>query len=210
MKRPIIFIVAGALLALPACDKGNKNHVDILPVHADLTIDAITTDPAVYLARSAMDISAADDVIVLDVMLRDSTAPAFDAFTLEVQFDPGLAQVSRIVWNATPLGDCTGSGVCDPICANNVSPSDHLTVPANTSGDLLIGVSRKPAPCTGTSNPGPVPLLSLWFIATTVGTSQVKLIDGAGTGDCEILGGSSPASLGFPCLSGNATIIAAR
>jgi hypothetical protein len=207
MKKPIIFVVAGALLAFSACDKGEKNKVDILPVHADLAIDTITTDPAVYLARSSMGTGAAD-VVAIDVMLRDGAAPTFDAFTLEVMFDPGLQQVGRVIWNATPLGDCTGTGACDPICGNNVSPSGTSTIPANDSGDLLIGVATKPTPCTGTSNPGPVPLLTLWFISTTVGTSQVKLIDGAGHGDCEILSGA--ASLGFPCLSGNATITAAR
>jgi hypothetical protein len=206
MKKPIILVVAGALLAFSACDKGQSNVDKILPVQANLAIDTITTD-GVYLARSAMGTGLAD-AVAIDVVLRDGAAPTFDAFTLEVTFDPGLQQVGRIIWNATPLGDCTGTGACDPLCLNNVSPSGLSTIPANTSGDLLIVVAAKPSPCTGASNPGPVTLLTLWFISTTVGTSQVKLIDGAGHGDCEILSGA--ASLGFQCFSGNATIVATR
>lgn len=208
MKKPIIFIVAGALLAFSACDKSGNNEVKILPVHADVSVDTITADPAVFLRKSAADSNPTDQLVAVDVVLRDGAAPVFDAFTLELMFDPGLAQVSRITWNATPLGNCTGTMTSALLCLNNVSPSDPSTVPANTSGDLVIGVARTDG--AGTSNPGPVTLVTIWFFATTVGTSQLTLIDGPGSGDCEILGGSSPASLGFPCLSGNATIDAAR
>ena len=209
MKRPIILIMAGALLALPACDKGNKNHVDILPVHADVSVPAPSGASDVFLQKSAMDATTTDDVVVVDVMLNSSGSQAYDALALEVIFDdPGLVQIGRIDWAATPLGDCTlnGAGACDPLCLNNVSPSS--AVPANTSGDLLIGVASRTG-CPGATASSGIRLMTLWFIATTVGSSHISLKDN-GAGDCGILSAGSAVVPAIPCDPAVATVTAAR
>jgi len=209
MKNPIIFIVAGALLAFSACDKGGTNEVKILPVHADVSVPAPSLASSVFLQKSAMDVTAADDVVVVDVMLRSSGSQAYDGLALDVLFDPGLVQISRIDWAATPLGDCTlgGSGTCDPICANNVSPS--ATAPANTTGDLVIGVTLKGG-CPGTTASTATRLMSLWFFAATVGASDISMDDHYHTGDCGILSAGVPVVPAIPCDSVVATVTAAR
>jgi hypothetical protein len=209
MKKPIIFIVAGALLAFSSCDKGTKNHVDILPVHADVSVPAPSLASGVFLQKSAMDVTATDDVVVVDVMLRSSGSQAYSALALEVMFDNGLVQISRIDWAATPLGDCTlnGAGACDPLCLNNVSPAS--AVPANSSGDLVIGVSLKSG-CPGATASTATRLMTLWFIAATVGTSDISLKNN-GAGDCGILDAvAQPVVPAIDCDPAVATVTAAR
>src|SRR5580765_7695354 len=123
-----------------------------------------------------MDVTTTDDVVVVDVMLRSTGSQSYDALALDVIFDPGLLQISRIDWAATPLGDCTlgGANACDPICANNVSPAS--ATPANTCGDLVIAVSLKSG-CPGTTASTATRLMSVWFFAATVGTSDISMDD---------------------------------
>jgi hypothetical protein len=208
MKKPIIFIVAGALLAFSACDRGQKPEDKILPVHADVSVPAPASASSVFLQKSALDTTATDDVVVVDVMLRSTGSQTYDDLALDVIFDPGLVQISRIDWAATPLGDCTlgGSGTCDPICLNNVSPAS--ATPANTSGDLVIAVASKSG-CPGATASSATRLMSLWFFAATVGTSDISLQDN-GAGDCGILSGGSAVVPAIPCDSVVATVTAAR
>ena len=98
------------------------------------------------------------------------------------------------------------SGGCNPSCLNNVSPS--AAVPANTSGDLVIGVALTSG-CPGATASTATPLMSLWFIAATVGTSDISLKDN-GAGDCGILSGGSAVVPAIPCDSVVATVTAAR
>jgi hypothetical protein len=208
MKNPIIFIVAGALLAFSACDKGGTDEVKILPVHADVSVLAPSKPSSVFFQKSAMDVTATDDVVVVDVMLRSTGSQTYDDLALDVIFDPGLVQISRIDWAATPLGDCTlgGSGTCDPICLNNVSPAS--ATPANTSGDLVIAVATKSG-CPSATASSATRLMSLWFFAATVGTSDISLQDN-GAGDCGILSGGSAVVPAIPCDSVVAMVTAAR
>jgi hypothetical protein len=207
MRNVLILLFASLLLVIAACSKSSNNEDKILPVHADVTVDAVTATPAIFLQKSASN-TGQIDVVALDIMLRPSGTASFSAITMEVKFDPALVQIGQIDTSASPLGDCQSTGSCVPTCGNNVSSSGSGPT-ANVSGDLLLGVTKL-FPCPGVSVSTETPLLTLWFIATTVGTSQITLVDGAGNGDCEILSGNPPVSLGIPCYSGNATIVAAR
>src|SRR5437867_9227298 len=183
MRKPII-IVAGALLAFSACDRGGSNHVDILPVHADVTVDLPTAmpDQQIFLQKSALDTSIADDLVVVDVMLRSSTPVTFYDIDMELLFDPGLVEVSRLEWSMTPLGDCTDTvAACPLYCTTNVSSSG--TTPP---GDLILGIPTESC-SPGATITGTVRLFSIWFIAASAGSSQLTLVDGPGSGDCEIL-----------------------
>jgi hypothetical protein len=209
MKKPIIFfIVAGALLAFSACDRGQKPEDKVLPVHADVSVPAPSLASSVFLQKSAMDVTTTDDLVVVDVMLHSSVSQSYDDLALDVIFDPGLLQISRIDWATTPLGDCTlgGAGSCDPLCLNNVSPAS--ATPANTSGDLVIAVSSKSG-CPSATASTATRLMSVWFFAATVGTSDISLKDN-GAGDCGILSGGSAVVPAIPCDSVVATVTAAR
>jgi len=202
-------VAALTLLPLAACSD-DDNESKILPIRADFAVTPVSTDPVVYLQKNPSDTSSADDVVLIDVMLRDMGAQPFDAFTLEVRFDPGVVQIGQVDNTATPLGDCRGSNPCDPLCLDNVEPTDPLTPKANTTGDLFIGVASRPL-CPGHPG-GSVRLLTLGFIAASVGTSPIELVDVAGSGDCEILSGQGgiPAALPIPCDDGNAMVVASR
>ena len=56
--------------------------------------------------------------------------------------------------------------------------------------------------------------MTLGFIATTVGHSQISLVDSPAAGECGILqdpgAGNMFVPLPIPCVSGNATITATR
>jgi len=196
--------VAAALLALNAC--GNKNDEDkILPTRASLEVTPPATDPLVYLDKNPNDTDTTDDVVLVDVMLRDSGGATFSSFTLELTFNPGVVQVGQIVNNATPLGDCTNPPACNLLCQDNVSPSS--ATPANTTGDLLLGVASGQL-CTPVTVTTPTRLLTIAFIGASVGSSQLDLVDGPGSGDCEILDGLNPLSI--TCDAGGATINVTR
>ncbi|HYV84425.1 MAG TPA: hypothetical protein VFB49_00790 [Patescibacteria group bacterium] len=206
MRTAIIFIAAGLLLPFAACDRGGNDEVKILPVHADVAVPPPSLSSDVFLQKSAMDVTTTDDVVVVDVMLRSTGSQAYSALALDVIFDPGLLQISRIDWASTPLGDCTSSGTCVPLCENNVSPSS--ADPANTIGDLVIGVALISG-CPGATASTATRLMTLWFIATTVGNSDITLKDN-GLGDCGILSAGLPVVPGIPCDPASATVTAAR
>jgi hypothetical protein len=209
MRKAIVFIAAGLLLPVAACEHGGNEEIKIVPVHADVAVPPPSGATDVFLQKSAMDVTATDDVVVLDVMLRSSASQSYDSLALEViMSDPGLVQIGRIDWAATPLGDCTlnGAGACDPLCLSNVSPSSAN--PANTTGDLVIGVALKGG-CAGAIASTDTRLMSLWFIATTAGTSNISLKDN-GAGDCGILSAGVPVVPAIPCDSAVATVTAAR
>jgi hypothetical protein len=130
---------------------------------------------------------------------------AFRFFNLEINFTPGVVQVGQIDASATPLGGC-GSGLCPPICADNIAPSN--ATPANTTGNLVLGVESQQ--CGTTANvTTTVRLLTISFIGASVGTSPITLVDGPGTGDCEILD-SNGDPLPITCDSGGATVTVTR
>lgn len=196
---------AAAAMALPlllACGDEDE-ETKILPIRAAFTVDAVSTDPVVFLQQNPDDTSSTDDVVLIDVMLRDMTVQPFEKFNLEVRFDPGIVQIAEVDDTATPLGDCRSSSPCAPLCFNNVQD-------ANGTGKLIIGVSSN-ASCPGSAG-GNLPLLTLGFIASSIGTSRIVLFDGAGSGDCEILSssGASLTPLDIPCDDGNATVIGTR
>jgi len=198
---------AAALLALAACG-GSDDEIVILPTAASFSVTAPTADPVVFFQKNPADTSDADTMVMVDVMLSSAAAVTFSSFTLEVTFDPGVVQVGQIDASATPVGGCGSPAACAPICADNISPSS--ADPANTTGDLLIGVANPlcpPANVTGT-----VKLLTIAFIGSSVGPSPLTLVDDGGSavqGDCEILDAAG-SRLPIPCDSGGAMITVAR
>ncbi len=205
MSKKWTATVCAVLATCLTCSKDKKEVSDILPIHATLSLTAVAGDPVVFFQRNPSDVSSDDDVVIVDVMLRSSALQSFEAFDLEIRFDPGLVQIGQVNDTATPFGNCDSGSVCAPICLNNAgTPSPN----ANVTGDLIIGVAARPAPCMTAAVPPDVKLLTLAFIAAAAGTSTLELVDGPGTGDCEILSGGSP--LPIPCNSGSATVIASR
>jgi hypothetical protein len=193
------------LLAFAGCGGDENNNDAIVPVQAAFDVpNATTSDPVVFFQESATDV-AGDDIVVVDVMLKSTGGTTFSAFTMEIHFDPGVVQVGQVDLTATPLGDCTSGLALHPICADNVHSS---TNPANDTGDLLLGVSAQSggvlASVTGTEK-----LFTLRFVGASVGTSLIEFVDGAGSGDCEILD-ATPADLGIDCDSGGAVVTVAR
>ncbi len=108
-------LAAGALLLLPSCGK-SKNENKILPVSADIRIDNPATFPApsVFLQK----VSASGDLVIVDVMLRTSSAVTFDAFDLDLTFDPGIVQL--------------GGNVLDPLFATTPFCGHDATNPVTT------------------------------------------------------------------------------
>jgi hypothetical protein len=208
MRNVLTVVFAGLLLAIAACSKSGNTEDKILPVHANISVDAVTATPAIFFQTSASN-TGQNDVVAVDIMLRPSGSVSFSAIDMEVKFDPGLVQIGQIDTSASPLGDCQTTTTCAPICSNNVNPSSASTPKANDVGDLILGIATNGL-CPGVTVSTTTHLLTLWFIATTVGTSQITLVDTASTGDCEILSGSPPVPLPITCYSGNATIVAAR
>ena len=198
-------IVAAICLLAVACS-GDERTVAIGPIFADITIeDTSATDPAVYFEKAG----ASADMIMVDVKLRTPMPTDYDAFTLEIRFDPGHVQISQVFGLTTSLGTCSNimsngcssTGLmCDPLCCSNA-------VDANSTGDLLIGVSA-PVGCTKTSSPPDETLLQLVFLAATAGASRLQLVDGPGSGDCAILNALN--NLMIPCLDGMAEITSTR
>jgi hypothetical protein len=209
-------LIVAAVCLLPVACSGDERTVVIGPIFADITIqDTSTTDPAVYFEKAG----ASADMIMVDVKLRTPTPTDYDAFNLEIRFDPGHVQISQVFGVPTSLGACSdltggcssASLACNPAasllcCVNAVN--------ANGTGDLIIGVSA-PAGCTKTSSPPDETLLQLVFLAATTGTSRLQLVDAAGSGDCEILQADPviPNALNdlmIPCLDGMAEITSTR
>jgi len=204
-------LLAAAALLIAACSGRSTSENVIKPVTASVAIDTVTDTTAVFLKKS-MTAPPFPDFVLIDVMVRDIQQRTFDDLSLEIRFDSTLAQVGSID-PATPFGTCTFSvsGSCTAsksqiLCCANANP-------ANVSGDLLIGVTK---PIGGISVPisGDVKLLTLGFVATTVGRSQILLVDSPAAGECGILqdpgAGNNFVPLPIPCVSGNATITATR
>lgn len=196
-------------ILLPACGSNDRPKNRIRPIQASLAIDPFpgSPDPAVYLEK----VSTTGDLVTVNVKLRATSAITFDAFNLEFQFDPSRVQVGdRFEVNPAVLGDCHSGLACEPFC---------LTSPdANTTGSLVLGISRNPgAACPSANLSGDTTLLTLGFIAATTidpPGSPIDLVAGPGNGDCEILQyGAGPGGLidlGVECVDQNALMTATR
>lgn len=205
-----------ALLLLLGCGSKSSRTGVVSLISAKITQKngPVTADPAVYFANPTNPDPATPDFATVDVMFRDSALPTFDAFTLQVEFDPGVVQVGE-VGQMTIFGDCQGSGPsCNPICENNAFGDTSISFGANNSGTLLVGVSKPfppspTPPCpSATATSAGVKLLTLGFIGATVGQSTLKLIPAPPSGGCAIIQGL--ASLGVPCDDGGAVLTANR
>jgi hypothetical protein len=207
-------VVLLALLPLTGCED-EEDESAILPIQAAVSVDPVTDDPALFLAESALDTDADDDVVFLDVMVRTGTAREFDAVNLQVRFDPGVLQFSGMTQTAdadgmeyNPLGLC-GSGPGDPTPppAPTTGPLCQFNA-TSQPGNLFIGVAALPGLCDSYSRAGTVRLLTLSFVAASVGTSTIELVASGQTGDCEIL--NDLVDLGIPCRDGAAMVTASR
>lgn len=160
------------------------------PLVADFHAEPVTSDPAVYFEKA----SASGDRVMVSLKLRSSSLIDFDAFTMEILFDPSLVQFTGIDGSNTPFGACSAAP-CGPLCLSAVG----------SPGDLLIGVTAL-GTCPSASVSGDITLLAIGFAATAPGSSPIRFVQGPGRGDCEIL--NDLVDLGIPCLDGNATITA--
>lgn len=202
----IVAVLAAILLALllPACgDEGSENRIK--PIQATLSIDPVPVPPAqaVYFVKDPKD-ARFPDLETVQVRLFTTSPIAFDAYTLEIHFDPTVVQVGDVFeYNPNILGGCNSGTPCAPSCLVN-------TGDVNSTGTLLLGVTALRS-CPPTSLDTDTMLLKLGFIAqSTIDPpgSRIELVDGPGTGDCEIL--LDLVDRGIRCVDGNATMTASR
>ena len=194
-------------LLLPACgsDDGPANRIK--PVQATLSFDPVPVPPAqaVYFVKDPKD-ARFPDLETVQVKLYTTTPIDFDAYTIEIHFDPTVVQVGDVFeYNPSILGGCFSETPCEPFCMVN-------TRQANSTGTLIIGVAKNPgAFCPIATIAADTMLLKLGFIAQTtidLPGSRIELIDGPGSGDCEIL--LPLVDLAIRCVDGNATMTASR
>jgi hypothetical protein len=204
----IVAVLAALLLALllPACgDEGSENRIK--PIQATLSIDPVPVPPApaqaVYFVKDPKD-ARFPDLETVQVRLFTASPIAFDAYTLEIHFDPTVVQVGDVFeYGPGILGGCFSETACEPECMVNTSE-------VNSTGILLLGVAAFPS-CPATSISSDTMLLKIGFIAqSTIDPpgSPIDLIVGPSRGDCEIL--LDTADLGIPFVDGNATMTASR
>jgi len=202
-------VLAAAVLApaflLLACGGGDSPRNRIKPIQATLTIDPFpnSPDPAIYLVKDPKN-AQFPDLETVQVRLYTTAPVTFDAYTIEVHFDPSRVQVGNAFeFDAGVLGGCNSGAPCAPTCIINQSD-------VNSTGTLLIGVAKKNT-CPDTTVSLDTMLVRIGFIAQTTidppGT-PIDLIQGTGHGDCEILLGLTDP--GIPCVGGNALMTASR
>jgi hypothetical protein len=149
-RVPLLVTIACAALLLPACrgDEGKRNQ--ILPIRASIDLpDPEPPGPAVFLRQSIFDTDPDDDLVVLDVVLRTPADLEFDAFNLEIHFDPGIVNVGGDPddppFSATPFGTCNQCvRTCMPPCPTPPCPRppcqlcDAACDPPNTVDQLSV------------------------------------------------------------------------
>lgn len=193
-------------LLLLACGGEDENPNRIKPIQATLTIApfANSPDPAVYFLKDPKD-PRFPDLETVQVRLFTTTPQTFDAYTLEIHFNPALVQVGDVFeFDPGILGGCNSGTTCAPFCLVN---SD-----ANSTGTLTVGVARNPDPtCSDTTLASDSMLVRIGFIAqATIDPpgSDIDFIEGPDRGDCEILMGLS--DLAIPFEDGDAKMTASR
>lgn len=208
-RRSAFYVAAPAALILalllPACgsDEGPQNRIK--PIQATLSVDAFPNapDPAVYFFKDPKD-PRFPDLETVQVKLYTTTPVGFDAYNLEIHFDPTVVQIGDVFeYNPDVLGGCHSGAACAPICLTNAAE-------ANLNGTLLLGVSAQ-RDCPPDSISSDTMLLKIGFIAQSTiedPGSRIELVQGPGTGDCEILMGL--VDQGITCVDGNATMTASR
>ena len=204
-RRVLTAAVLAPAFLLLACGGDDSPKNRIKPIQATLTIDPFTNspDPAVYLVKDPKN-GQFPDLETVQIRLYTTAPVTFDAYTIEMHFDPSKVQVGNAFeFDAGILGGCNSGLPCAPTCLINQSD-------VNSTGTLLIGVAKK-ATCPDTTVSLDTMLVRIGFIAQTTidppGT-PIDLIQGAGHGDCEILLGLT--DLGIPCVGGNALMTASR
>jgi hypothetical protein len=203
-RAPLAAALAALLLA-PAlgCGGDDSSPNVIIPITATATLDPDPPgDPVIYLQK----VSEVGDLVTVNVRLRTSTQVTFDAFNLDVRFDPGIVTVAGIGYVGTILCGCdesvincayTGEAICQP----------SATTP---SGEFLLGISSSGGdPDFDTGASPDVILVTLAFRAgavTPVDGTRVDFISDPSQpdGSCEILtfDASGVVDAGIPCAAG--------
>lgn len=207
--------LAPALLFL-ACGGDNPNSNRIKPIQATLTIDPFlnSPDPAVYLVKDPKDARFPDLETVQVRLFTSGSAVTFDAYTIEIHFDPSLVQVGSVFeYDTGVLGGCNSGAQCAPLrCQVN-------TQDVNSTGVLLIAVvGSNNASCSPTTLTTDTMLVRIGFIAQTTIDPPGSAIDlftnpvSTEHGDCEILLYDSTGLVdqGVLCIGGNALMTASR
>lgn len=205
-RRVLTAAVLAPAFLLLACGGDDSPKNRIKPIQATLTIDPFTNspDPAVYLVKDPKN-AQFPDLETVQLRLYTTAPVTFDAYTIEMHFDPSRVQVGdAFEFDAGILGGCNSDLPCEPTCFINKSN-------VNSTGTLLIGVVKSATTCPDTTVSLDTMLVRIGFIAQTTidppGT-PIDLIQGAGHGDCEILLGT--IDQGISCVGGNALMTASR
>ncbi len=203
------------VLLLPACgdEKGPENRIK--PIQATLAIDPFPNapDPAVYFLKDPKD-TRFPDLETVQVRLYTTAPVDFDAYTLEIHFNPTLIQVGDVFeHNPNILGGCNSGTACAPFCEVN-------TANANSTGTLLVGVAKNPsASCLITTVAADTMLLRIGFIAqaTIDGPpgESIELFTSTDPppndrGDCEILLGTVDLGIPVAPVAGSGLMTATR
>ena len=195
-------------LLLPACGGDDTPENRIKPIQATLTIDPVPVSPAraVYFVKDPKDLRF-PDLETVQVKLYTSSPVTFDAYTLEIRFDPTVVQIGDVFeYNPDILGGCNSGADCAPLCDINEEE-------VNSTGILLLGVAA-PRDCPSTTVSTDTMLLRIGFIAqSTIDPpgSPIELYvnpNSTKNGDCEIL--LDVTDLGIPFEDGNAAMTATR
>ena len=201
-------LIPAFLLLACGGDDSPKNRIK--PIQATLTIDPFLNSPAqaVYLVKDPQN-AQFPDLETVQIRLYTTTDVTFDAYTIEMHFDPSRVQVGNAFeFSPNILGGCNSGVLCAPLCLVNQSE-------VNSTGTLLIGVAKK-AGCADTTVSADTMLVRIGFIAqTTIDPpgSAIELFTNPVSsehGDCEILLGPALTDLGIPCVGGNALMTASR
>lgn len=218
-------LVAVLVAPLLATCKNEDTGSKITPIHAVATVQPVLDDPAIFLAQSPLDNDSSDDIVLIDVMLRMTAAHEFDDVSLQVRFDPGIVQFAGFTQSTTtdngvtfynPFGLCgSGATFCDKY--HPMPPAPGTTGPQCLSngtsqpGNAFIGMAALPSSlCDSYNKSGTIKLLTLNFIAASVGSTRIELVSGTQSGDCEILDNLLELPGPVPCIDGMATITASR
>ena len=205
-RRVLTAAVLAPAFLLLACGGDDSPKNRIKPIQATLTIDPFTNspDPAVYLVKDPKN-GQFPDLETVQIRLYTTAPVTFDAYSIEMHFDPSKVQVGNAFeFDAGILGGCNNGLPCAPFCI--INQADF-----NSTGTLLIGVAKSAPTCPDTTVSLDTMLVRIGFIAQTTidppGT-PIDLIQGAGHGDCEILLGTNDQ--GISCVGGNALMTASR
>lgn len=157
-----VLAVAACAAVAVGCD-GDGGHDDA----SGLTVSMTSNSPppggnVVWIAEGGR----GEDLLLVDILARDVTGP-FDAFEVEIEFDPTLLE-ARSTEDGGALAACTSLPVLH---------TDNIGNGGAASGRLLLSsVSTEPPGTTECSVAGTRSLARILFVAIGAGTSTLDFV----------------------------------